>query len=91
MKNDKLILWFLIPILIFAIAGAFAMSMTTSLVDENMYISASVFVAQDQELYKDFAFLQVPYLPLLYGNLYRILGIESYYLFIGSPLFISVF
>ncbi|WP_292992864.1 hypothetical protein [Nitrosomonas sp.] len=61
MKNDKLILWFLIPILIFAIAGAFAMSMTTSLVDEHMYISASVFVAQDQELYKDFAFLQVPY------------------------------
>lgn len=93
MKNDKLILWFLIPILIFAIAGAFAMSMTTSLVDEHMYISASVFVAQDQELYKDFAFLQVPYLPLLYGNLYRILGIESYYLFTGkliSFLFLGI-
>lgn len=86
MKNNRFVLWFLIPILMFAIAGAFAMNMTAFWYDEHMYITASVFVAQGKELYKDFAYLQTPYLPFLYGSLYRILGIESYYFFIGKLL-----
>ena len=84
MKNNKFILWFLILIVLFGIVGAFAKIMSGFNHNEHMYIAAGVFVAQNKEIYKDFAYLQTPYLPLLYGNLYRFLGITSYYLLIGK-------
>ncbi|MGZ0020256.1 hypothetical protein [Nitrosomonas sp. wSCUT-2] len=52
--------------------------------DEQMYIAASVLVAHGEELYKDFSYLQTPYLPIFLGNFYRIAGIESHYLLIGK-------
>ncbi|MHC4183890.1 MAG: hypothetical protein ACYSR0_11130 [Planctomycetota bacterium] len=84
MKKKNFALWLLIPIVLFAIVGAFAKIMSSFNHNEHMYIVASVFVAQNQELYKDFAYLQTPYLPLLYGNLYRLMGVTSYYFFIGK-------
>jgi hypothetical protein len=48
--------------------------------NEHMYISASVLVSQGRVLYEDFAYLQMPYLPLLYSAVYKTLGITSYYL-----------
>lgn len=85
MNNDRFKLGILILILLFAIVGTFAISMTTFLMrDEHMYISASVLVAQGGELYKDFSYLQMPYLPMFLGSFYRIFGIESYYLIFGK-------
>lgn len=47
--------------------------------NEHMYISAGVLV-KDNALYRDFAFLQMPYLPLVYGALYKVTGTEHYLL-----------
>jgi len=35
--------------------------------NEHMYVAAGALVAQGRRLYQDFAYLQAPYLPLLYG------------------------
>ncbi|MBN1350347.1 hypothetical protein JXJ21_13110 [candidate division KSB1 bacterium] len=48
--------------------------------DEEMQISASV-LSQNHTIYKDFAFLQMPYLPLAYGLIYKVLN-TTYYLLI---------
>jgi hypothetical protein len=85
MNNENFKLGILILILLFATLGSFAISMTSFLMrDEHMYIAASVLVAQGAELYKDFSYLQMPYLPIFLGNFYHFLGIESYYLIIGK-------
>lgn len=47
--------------------------------DENMYISAGVLI-QQHSLYKDFPFLQMPYLPMLYGIIYKLTGTTYYFL-----------
>lgn len=47
--------------------------------DENMYISAGV-LFQHHSLYKDFPFLQMPYLPMLYGTIYTLTGTTYYFL-----------
>jgi hypothetical protein len=46
--------------------------------DENMYVGAGVLL-QNNTLYQDFPFLQMPYLPLIYGAIYKLTG-TSYYL-----------
>ena len=84
MKKDSFTLWLVTLIVLFAIVGAFAKIMTSFNHNEHMYIAANVLVAQDQVLYKDFAYLQAPYLPLLYGNLYRFLSVNAYYFLIGK-------
>jgi hypothetical protein len=93
-KGEKnFTLWLLTLIVFFAIAGAFATIMTSFSHNEHMYIAASVLVCHNQVLYKGFAYLQTPYLPLLYGNIYRLLSVSSYYLLIGkliSVLFIII-
>jgi hypothetical protein len=43
--------------------------------NEHMYITAG-YLAQSQTLYRDFAFLQMPYLPLLYSYIFSIAGVE---------------
>ena len=35
--------------------------------NENMYVAAGVLASQGETLYRDFAYLQTPYLPLAYG------------------------
>lgn len=52
--------------------------------NEQMYIAASI-LSQDAELYRDFAFLQMPNLPLLYAGLFRLTGTE-HYLFLARSL-----
>ncbi|HUW84360.1 MAG TPA: hypothetical protein VMZ31_16355 [Phycisphaerae bacterium] len=51
--------------------------------NEHMYIAAAVFVKDNYALYRDFAFLQMPLLPLLYGYTYTLLGTD-HYLLIGK-------
>ncbi len=41
--------------------------------DANLYITSSVLI-QDHALYEDFAYLQMPYLPLVYGAFFRMTG-----------------
>lgn len=76
--------WFFGLVFLFAMAGAFAKVMTTLNHNEHMYITAGVLVSQNKVLYRDFAFLQMPYLPYLYGGLYKLLGITSHYFLLGK-------
>jgi hypothetical protein len=43
--------------------------------NEHMYITAG-YLAQSKTLYRDFAFLQMPYLPILYSHVFSITGAE---------------
>ncbi|NMB90816.1 MAG: hypothetical protein GYA17_20845, partial [Chloroflexi bacterium] len=78
MKKGASALWLLVPILLFTVAGVFARVMTGLDHNEHMYVTAGVLVSQGRQLYRDFAYLQMPYLPLLYGGLYRWLGNGAY-------------
>lgn len=75
-----------IPLVIAAAAiiflGMFSQAMLRPLShDEHMYIYAGVLI-QNYDIYKDFAYLQMPYLPLLYGIIFKLTG-NSDYLFWG--------
>ena len=43
--------------------------------NEHMYLAASV-LAMDHQLYHDFAFVQMPYLPQLYAGMFSVLGTQ---------------
>jgi hypothetical protein len=51
--------------------------------NEHMYIAASSLVEQNRILYKDFAYLQMPYIPLVYGYFEKFIK-TSYYLLVGK-------
>lgn len=43
--------------------------------NEHMYVAAGVLAAEGSaSIYRDFAFLQMPYLPVVYGALYKLTG-----------------
>lgn len=64
------------------VLGMFSLIMNHPLShDEHMYVSAGVLI-KNNTLYKDFAYLQMPYLPVLYGAFYKLTG-TSYYLLWG--------
>jgi hypothetical protein len=63
-----------IIIFLVLIIGASSLTMNRPLGhDEHMYISAGMMV-DDSSIYRDFAYLQTPYLPYLYGLVYTITG-----------------
>ncbi len=47
--------------------------------DENVYVTAGKLIQDGYKLYKDFAFPQMPYLPIIYAWLFKITS-NSYYL-----------
>jgi len=79
-------------IIIFAVllTGAFSYIMNAPLNhNEHMYITSGVLVGNNS-LYEDFAYLQMPYLPLIYGTFYKLTG-TSYYLLWGRVFtFLSI-
>jgi hypothetical protein len=86
MRRINFTLLFLVMIILFGLLGAFATIMISFNQNEHMYIAASVLVAQDKIIYRDFAYVQTPYLPLFYGTLYKLLHINSYYLLTGKVI-----
>ena len=80
----RLSMLLLLGSLLLALVGAFAHSMLEFDHNEQMYITAGVLVAQHKQLYQDFAYLQTPYLPLIYGALLRAFHISAYYLLFGK-------
>ncbi len=48
--------------------------------DEHMYVTAGYLVKEGRMLYRDFAYLQAPYLPLIYGFVYKLTGTSHYLL-----------
>lgn len=73
-----------IGVIVFAILGNFGRVMTSFNHNEHMYITTGVLVSQNKVLYKDFAYLQMPYLPLFYSGVYKIFGLNTFYFFIGK-------
>ncbi|MDJ0864469.1 MAG: hypothetical protein QNK03_00075 [Myxococcota bacterium] len=47
--------------------------------NEHMYVMAGVLTSQGERLYRDFPYVQMPYLPLLYGALFRFVEPAWYY------------
>ena len=64
--------------------GIFANGMTKPLGrDEQMYCTGGVLLAQGKMIYRDFSYVaQLPYHPLLYAALFRILN-TNHYLLVG--------
>lgn len=84
MKTNSLFRWLLIFLLFIIIIGIFSIHMISFDHNEHMYITSGVFFANNQKIYYDFAYLQTPYLPIIYGLIYRIFNIQAYYLLIGK-------
>ena len=81
MQKIHYIIFFLISLIL--LSGIFSyMMISHRWYDENMYISAGELI-QNNSLYKDFAFLQMPYLPIVYGAIFKLMG-TSYHLLILS-------
>jgi len=55
--------------------------------NEHVHISAGVLI-QNSALYKDFGYINMPYLPIIYGLIYRLTG-TTYYLLVGRLLAFS--
>jgi 4-amino-4-deoxy-L-arabinose transferase-like glycosyltransferase len=82
---------FLILVLIVIGVCMFSYTMNNSMMnDEHMYVSAGV-LAQENTIYQDFAYLQMPYLPLIYSAIYKITGTEYYLLYARLFSFLAVF
>ena len=80
MNNSKTTYIIIVLIFIFLNLGIFSLMMVKQhWDDENMYVSAGVLI-QNYSLYKDFAFLQMPYLPHLYGIIFSLTGTTHYLL-----------
>ncbi len=84
--------YILLALLLLLIAVCmFSYTMNISVMnDEHMYVSAGV-LAQSNTMYKDFAYLQMPYLPLIYAGIYKITGTEYYLLYARIFTFLTVF
>jgi hypothetical protein len=57
--------------------------------NEEMYITSSV-LARNGELYENFSFLQMPYLPLVYGAFFKVIGTSDYLLWGRIFVFIAM-
>jgi hypothetical protein len=82
--SPKIINAIVILVLVFLSLGIFANSMTKPLGrDEQMYCTGGVLLAQGKMIYRDFSYVaQLPYHPLLYAALFRILK-TNHYLLVG--------
>ncbi len=67
-------------ILLLLLIGSFAIAMVRENPNENMYVTAGFLLFQGKSLYADFAYLQTPVLPHVYGGLYQITGAGHYLL-----------
>lgn len=59
--------------------GIFSMTVHNRAHNEQMYVAAAYLLTQEKRLYTDFAFVQMPYSPLVYALVYSVTG-GGYYL-----------
>ena len=72
----------LIVIFVILALGMFSRTMNHGVFnDEHMYVTAGV-LAQDRAVYRDFAYLQMPYLPFVCGAIYELTGTSHYLLLV---------
>ncbi len=74
-RNVTSILFFIMSLAIFSHTMTIPLGR-----DENVYVTAGKLVQDGYNLYKDFAFPQMPYLPIIYAWLFKITP-NGYYLF----------
>lgn len=84
LNKKSLISVFFITVSVLAILGDFARVVISFNHNEHMYITASVLISQNKVLYRDFAYLQMPYLPLIYSGVYKIFGLTTFYFLVGK-------
>jgi hypothetical protein len=80
--RKRLLVWWSLgfALLFLILLATFAHQITRPIEpNENMYVAASA-LAMDQDLYRDFAFVQMPYLPHLYAFLYSVSDTTQYLL-----------
>lgn len=82
----------LLIVILFVIAVCmFSITVNTPVIaEEQMYVSAGV-LAQSNTMYKDFAYPQMPYIPLMYAGIYTITGTEYYLLYARIFTFLTMF
>lgn len=60
--------------------GIFSMTVYNRAHNEQMYVAAAYLLTQGKRLYEDFAFVQMPYSPLVYALVYSVTGSGFYLL-----------
>jgi 4-amino-4-deoxy-L-arabinose transferase-like glycosyltransferase len=84
MRKNIVILIAIVPVFLFALLGAFARIMLMFDHNEHMYLAAALLSRQGNAQYRDFAYLQMPYLPLIYRAVYTVFQVHSSYLLVGK-------
>lgn len=64
----------------FLALGLFSQTLFNTAHNEQMYVAAAYLLTQGQRLYTDFAFVQMPYSPLIYAAVYSLTGSGFYLL-----------
>jgi hypothetical protein len=81
---------FVIAILVAIALGMFSQVVNAPLIrDEHMFVTAGVLI-QKNALYRDFAYLQTPYLPACYALMYKLSGTTHFLLWGRVLTFIAV-
>jgi len=82
MRNPALKTILTVPVFLAISAGLFFHIMAAPInYNEQVYVPVSV-LFQHLHMYRDFAFLQMPYLPMIYGAFYRLTG-DTWYMLTG--------
>ncbi len=68
--NKKQVNFILTTVILFLILVILNKCMTTFNHNEHMYVTAGYLISKGYSQYSDFAYLQTPLLPLIYGNLF---------------------
>jgi hypothetical protein len=63
-----------VTLVLLALGYSFCHALASYDHNENMYVTAGVRISQGESIYRDFAYLQMPYLPELYALIYRTTG-----------------
>lgn len=82
-KHLKILIMILVGLILVVLSlCVFANSMTKEISrDEHMYCTAGVMMAQGKAIYRDFSYVaQMPYHPLFYATLYKIISSNQYLL-----------
>ena len=69
-----------VVLLLAALAVSLCHAMANYDHNENMYVTAGVMISRGDSVYHDFAYLQTPYLPELYGAIFHVTGTQHHVL-----------
>lgn len=83
--------WIGVATIVIGVSSAVAVSMTQYSHNEEMYIAAGALIADGLIPYRDFSYLQTPYLAWLYGGVFWLLPEPGWYLLAAKSISLAAY